>query len=314
VTGDDKGAGGLDLPRSQAGSSPQHLLTTLLADYWVTRAEHLPSAALVDMLAQFDVTPTGARAALSRLARRGVLTPSRSGRNSYYGITPAVVDALLTGAHRVISFGHSGAEWDGYWTVASFSLPDEKRELRYPVRSNLRWLGFAPLYDGMWVSPRPVGEQCQAALSQLGLTEATVFRAVELPGSGRRPIDAWDLDQLALEYDEFVRTFGKLRTLVRAGDVSAAKALLTRTRVMDIWRGFPGRDPDLPAELLPARWRRGEAHDLFAEIYDALGPLAAIRVHQIVEQYSPTLAELVTHHTTQWLLHAGAERGIHAPA
>lgn len=35
------------LPRSQNGSSPQHLLITLLGDYWLTREELLPSAALV---------------------------------------------------------------------------------------------------------------------------------------------------------------------------------------------------------------------------------------------------------------------------
>src|SRR3954462_13731339 len=62
----------LDLPRAQAGAQPQHLLLTLLGDYWFQRDEHLPSAALVDLLAEFGVSAGGARAALSRPARPGL--------------------------------------------------------------------------------------------------------------------------------------------------------------------------------------------------------------------------------------------------
>ena len=60
-----------DLPRSQVGSQPQHLLITLLGDYWFLRSEHIPSAALVELLGEFGISAVGSRAALSRLARRG---------------------------------------------------------------------------------------------------------------------------------------------------------------------------------------------------------------------------------------------------
>ncbi len=295
------------LPRSQVGSSPQHLATTLLGDYWMHRPEHLPSAALVALLGEFDVSATGARAALSRLARRGVLVTSRKGRNSFYGIAPSTVDVLAAGAYRIVGFGQSIEQWDGHWTLVSFSLPERHSALRYPLHSHLRWLGFAPLYDGLWVSPRPVAEQCQAALAELGLTEVTVFRAMETPGAGRHPINAWDLDAIEKMYSEFLDTYTALYDRIQRGDISAADALEARTNIMDTWRGFPSRDPGLPGELLPHEWPRAQAHDLFVAIYDALGPLAAFRVRQIIERFSPDLACLVVHRGTADLLRVGAE-------
>jgi phenylacetic acid degradation operon negative regulatory protein len=299
------GDGPPELPRSQVGSSPQHLLTTLLGDYWLQRSEHLPSAALVALLGEFDVSVTGARAALSRLARRGLLVTSKQGRNSFYGIAPSAVDALSAGGYRFVSFGTDREQWDGHWTLASFSLSEEKSELRYPLRSQLRWLGFAPLYDGLWVSPRPVAEQCRDALNDLGLSEVTVFRAVEVDGVGRPPIEAWDLDELKQMYSGFVETWGPLRDRAHRGDIGAAAALEARTRIMDSWRGFPSRDPDLPTQLLPLHWPRSEAREVFVEVYDALGPLAAMRVRQVVDRFSPELAVLVEHRDTDRLLSAG---------
>ena len=34
------------------------------------------------------------------------------------------------------------------------------------------------------------------------------------------------------------------------------------------WRKFPFLDPDLPGELLPARWPRARAHALFHERHE----------------------------------------------
>src|SRR5919108_6460011 len=58
---------------------PPRLLLTLLGDYWWQREEQLPSAALVALLTEFGVSDTAARAALSRLVRRGLLVTSKHG-------------------------------------------------------------------------------------------------------------------------------------------------------------------------------------------------------------------------------------------
>ena len=69
----------VNLPRVQIGANPQHLIVTVLGDYWRSREEHLPSAALVALANEFGITSTSARAALSRLARRGLLESSKQG-------------------------------------------------------------------------------------------------------------------------------------------------------------------------------------------------------------------------------------------
>jgi cytochrome P450/DNA-binding transcriptional regulator PaaX len=293
------------LPRLQAGSSSQHLLTTLLGDYWAGRAEHLPSAALIALLGEFDVGPAAARAALNRLARRELLVTSRSGRNTYYGFAPGASDTLLAGAREFVAFGQAAEDWDGRWTLAVFTLAQGRRDLRYAVRSRLRWLGFAPLYDGTWVSPRSVAGAARRELARLGIAEVTVFRAEAEPESARSPVEAWNLGEIAATYHDFMATYGPLREQVRGGAVGATQALLARTRLMDSWRSFPGVDPDLPAALLPPSWPRREAQQIFAELYDALGPLAAIRVRQIIERHAAGLAPLITHRTTAQLLGSG---------
>jgi len=290
----------VDLPRTQSGSQPQHLLITLLGDYWINRTEHLPSAALVRLVAEFGVTPVGARAALSRLTRRGLLASSKRGRRTSYGLTERAKAVLAEGTQRIMAFGTSSTPWDGRWTVAAFSVPEDQRDLRHALRTRLRWLGFAPLYDGMWVSPRDAVPAALEALREVGVERATVLTATHQPGGPGRgdPIAAWDLDALRKDYERFIDEYEPLLRRVRQGGVGTAEALIARTAVMDTWRNFPNLDPELPDELLPEGWPRRHARAIFAEVYNALGPLAEVRVRQVLAEFAPELTDLVHHHTT----------------
>jgi phenylacetic acid degradation operon negative regulatory protein len=302
--------GSVDLPRSQVGSPPQHLLITLLADYWSGQTEPLPSGALVRLAGEFGVTAVGARAALSRLARRGLLAYSKVGRNTYYGLTKRTAEALEASRHRVLSFGERPPPWDGYWTVAAFSLPEERRDLRHSLRAQLRWLGFAPLFDGMWVSPRTPAAETWQVLKDLEISSATVLRAREFgrPG-GRALIDAFDLSSLRELYGSLIDQYEPLVQRIAQGQVSAREALVARTAVMGTWRSFPALDPDLPDELLPEDWPRRAARQVFTEVYNGLGPLAVIRVRQILATSAPGLADLARHLTTAEVLSAVAPAG-----
>jgi phenylacetic acid degradation operon negative regulatory protein len=290
------------LPRMQAGAQPQHLLITLLGDYWYGRREHLPSAALVRLLAEFGVTPVGARAALSRLARRGLLESSRVGRRTYYGLTERAAAVIADGARRIYSFGTGARSWSGQWTVAAFSIPEEQRDVRHALRSRLRWLGFAPLYDGVWVTAGDEAAAATSVLKELEITSATVMTAVVAPGSPLTgdPLAAWDLDGLRRRYQQFVAKYGPLLERIGAGEVGASEALVARTEVMHEWRNFPNLDPDLPPELLPRPWPHAEARRIFVEVYNGLGPLAQVRVRQVLAEQSPDLAELASFHTTSF--------------
>jgi phenylacetic acid degradation operon negative regulatory protein len=289
----------VNLPRTQTGATPQHLIVTLLGDYWSGRSEHLPSAGLVALTSEFGITATSARAALSRLARRGLLESSRAGRRTFYGLTPRAEQVLDEGLGRIMSFGVEDRPWDGSWVVVIFSVPEDQRDLRHVLRTRLRWRGFGPLYDGVWVSPRADSDETAGLLADLGVVTATVLvsRVVEAREGGD-PLRAWDLDALRGTYDDFVAEFGPLLERVRRGEVGGAEALVARTRVMDVWRRFPNLDPELPEDALPGGWPRREAHRIFAAVYDALGPLAEVRFRQILSEHAPELAARARHLTT----------------
>jgi phenylacetic acid degradation operon negative regulatory protein len=280
---------------------PPRLLLTLLGDYWWQRTEPLPSAALVALLAEFGVSDSAARAALSRLTRNRLLVTSKLGRRTVVGLSERAARILDDGGRQIFSFGTSCEPWDGMWSLVAFSIPEQNRAARDSLRKQLRWLGFAPLYDGLWVSPRDHAGEVISQLSELGISTATAFRAATVPGGSPEglPQRAWDLDSLREGYDRFITHTELLRERTLAGQVSPVAALVARTRVMDEWRAFPGLDPDLPAELLPDTWPRARARELFTSTYDLLGPLAAHRVRQIIARYSPELAVHATHHSSE---------------
>jgi phenylacetic acid degradation operon negative regulatory protein len=289
------------MPRSRSGAQPQHLLITLLGDYWLGRDEHLPSAGLVDLLAEFGISATSARAALGRLTRRGLLHASKSGRRTFYGLTPLAIRVLDEGLSRILSFGtESTAPWDGTWLVVAFSVPEEQRDIRHALRSRLRWQGFAPLYDGVWVSPRSDDSAVKSIMSDLGVETATVLRSSALypqaSGPGH-PLSAWDLDEVREAYDNFIDKYSPLLERIRLGQVTASEALVERTIVMDTWRQFPNLDPELPSDALPEGWPRQAAHEIFSQVYDGLGPLAELRAQQIIGLYEPEIARGARHHT-----------------
>ena len=286
------------LPRSQIGTNPQHLLITLLGDYWHGRTEHLPSAALVELLADFDISEPSARAALNRLTKRGLLLVSKRGRNTYYGTNPAALELLRTTFVRIVSFGtHESRPWDGMWTFVAFSVPEAQRQLRHTVRTTLRWLGFAALYDGLWCSPWDEREATLRKLSELNVASATVMRAESDPRSVVQPISAWDLDGLRQTYADFEAAFAPILEETLRGALTPSQALVARTQVMDRWRNFIGSEPDLPAELIPGDWPRSRMRNLFLTLHDSLAPIARARCQQILAKHTPEMAALVTDKT-----------------
>ena len=309
-TGVDGDLDEVRLPRVQGGTRarPQHLILTLLADYWFDSGEHLPSAALVDLAEEFEVSAASARTALSRLGRRGLMESSKTGRRTYYGLAEHTKMVMRATRGRILSFGlPADHAWDGSWLMVTFSVPHHQRDIGHHLRRRLRWLGFAPLYGGLWVSARPVADEVRALIADVGVEQAAVFRTEELFSTGgvgpaHHPLAAWDLPGLSEVYEQFVERFGSVRDRMAAGTIGAAEALVERTAVMDTWRHFPLVDPELPLEVLPADWPRDRARTIFAEVYDGLGPLAEARFSQILGRYGTGLGESVSRFTTRSML------------
>ena len=286
-----------------AAYRPQHLLLTLLGDYWYPRYDPLPSAALVDLLSEFGVSEQNCRAALSRMSRKGLLVTGRRGRRTVYALSESAMRTLHEGTRRIFTFGGPTAPWDGRWTVVAFSIPEQNRSVRSALRIRLGWEGFASLFDGVWVAPGVRDRRAAELLTELGVDTATVIvgRASELVRGGD-PARAWNLEELRSRYDEFVRVFLPVVEHLRRRPLSGHDALVARTAVIDAWRTFPGLDPELPSELLPPQWPQARARALFAEIYDALASTATAQVREVLAEHDPHAAGLATHHTTHTAL------------
>lgn len=283
------------LPRTRQGSPPS-LLLTLLGDYWWGQTDPLPSAALVDLLADFGVSDVAARAALSRMVKHGLLASSRTGRNTFYSMTPRAQQVMRVGAVRITEFGRDrDDDWDGTWSLVAFSVPEANRSVREALRTRLRWLAFAPLFDALWISPHPRHVQALAELGELGVTNATAFVASspEMSAAALPPQSAWDLDGLAELYRAFVAEWEPTRAALGKGAITPVAALVRRTELMDAWRAFPGLDPDLPRRLLPHDWPRTQARELFLQTYEQLEAPASVRVRQVIAAHAPELADRV---------------------
>jgi phenylacetic acid degradation operon negative regulatory protein len=227
------------------------MLTTMLGDYWFWRREHLPSAVLVRLLAEWGASKGSARASIRRLADRGVLVRSREGRTTSYGLRFRTQEALVEHAHRLLSFGATSPSWDGHWTMVAFSIPEGSRNLRHSVRVALRNLGLRPLYDGLWVSPfgaRSRPSRSCGTVRRHGHRDAC-RRGVGVAG---RRIAAPGLRSAERRraYEAFAARYEPMIERVRAGEFHPAEAFLARESLMSDWMVMRQLDPDLPSELL----------------------------------------------------------------
>ncbi|MFC7483946.1 PaaX family transcriptional regulator C-terminal domain-containing protein [Luedemannella flava] len=275
-------------------------MATLLGEYFDSPDADLPSAAVVAMLGEFGISESSARSALSRLARRGLIAARRPGRRVTYHVTPQAMASHRAYLRRFLTFGAEPPEWTGDWTVVAFSLPEPGQAHRHSVRRTLSSLGFVRLYDSVWMRPgrdtRAASRAMADVLSDVAHARWSVVCARFDDEAGPHgPAAAYDLDGLAVAYQNFIDEYRELRAAVHAGEVDAARAFIVRTSVMDSWRSLVLVDPDLPEHLLPTPWPRPRAREIFLDIHATLGPLAASRLVEITTPYWPAAASWVTH-------------------
>lgn len=289
----------LPLPRAQSGPAPQRLLMTLIGDYWYWRREPLPSAALVDLLALFDISEGSARMAVRRLVGRGLLVGSKRGRTTSYAMPARSREVMVAHHRRLLDFGATWPAWDGEWSVVAFSVPEGERETRRTFTDALRLQGFGPLFDALWVSPHDRLGEVRALAATMGVRNVNYFRSRELSGASPRELASrsFDLDDLRGDYQSLVTRIREIRRELSMRDPRPERALLLRTEVMTAWRPFPTRDPGLPRDLLPDDWPLAEARALTASVYDTLGMPASLAFRRVLGHHAPELADLVGVHT-----------------
>jgi phenylacetic acid degradation operon negative regulatory protein len=235
------------------------LLLTVLGEYVLPRTSEVWQETLVTALVSLGYSHQAARQALSRSARDGWLDTERRGRRSRMRLTDRTAELLRTGAERIYSFGEPW-QWDGRWLLVVLRVPEHRREVRHQLRTQLAWTGLGSLGGGVWLTPHVEREaELAAAIAEEPVAEATSFVAeFGAIGDPQQLIaTAWDLASVREQYLAFIDDFARARP-------SGAEACFRmQTMLVHAWRRFPFLDPDLPAEVLPSKWPRRRAHDLF---------------------------------------------------
>lgn len=257
-------------PRPAEDHRPQSLLLSffgaLVAD---TVLPPLPSATLLDLLADLGVAEAAGRATLQRMSGRGLLSRAQVGRTAEYALTPRAQDVIRRAAERVTSpapFCHP----DGEWTLLSYSVPESRRDLRHLVRSRLSWAGFGGLRDGLWIAPGTVDVSAVLGRSELaeaaGLADA--FAARPLPGTdvGRLVHRAWDVPAVRDAHVWFAETWDR--------PPRVAGSLAQLTLLGADWLALLRTDPGLPAAQLGPDWPAAASSATYQRVFDALAPAA----------------------------------------
>jgi phenylacetic acid degradation operon negative regulatory protein len=247
--------------RSVGAPAARSVLLTLLGEFVLPTRKGVWQETLINALGALDFKTQAARQALARSVTAGWLRTERHGRRSRVHLTEETATILSTGAERIYSFGEPW-EWEGQWLLVVLRVPEERREIRHQVRTRLAWAGFGSIGGGLWISPHVDREdELQDMAGDESVAELLSFRAeLGTIGDPQRVIaDAWDLAAVDEAYREFVSQFGRLRPRTPEGMFRA------QTLLVHEWRKFPFLDPDLPQQMLPSKWPRSRAHDVFNE-------------------------------------------------
>jgi phenylacetic acid degradation operon negative regulatory protein len=248
-------------------------LFDLYGDHLLSRGGSAPVAALIRLLEPLGVRAPAVRTAVSRMVSQRWLAPVEigDGQAPGYELTDRARLRLDQAGTRIYRTDRS--DWDGQWHVRVLA-PITDRSRRERVRSQLRFLGMAPISDSTWVSPHASVE-----VDQLLLDEALV--AVCLTTSEIGPVqlllDAFDVSTLARDYDDWLADAADLVGSVGPGPEDGSDdeaAFVVRSELVHSWRKFLFSDPGLPASLLPTDWPGRRAAAFFDEHATRLLPAA----------------------------------------
>ncbi len=222
------------------------VIMTVFGDAAVPRGGSLWTGTLIEIMALLGFNGGVVRTALSRLVADGWLESSRDGRRSYHRLTAHGLQATEKAARRIYRVGPP--EWDGTWEVAiCMAAPPAKRA---ELRRQLTRSGFGMISGETFL--RPVTEYAPTF-------ESADVLLVNGAGSGGQAVAhvaarAWDLEAVAQAYTHLEQRLEPLFRVSGAGGTRPPDALAARILLIHEFRRVVLRDPDLPAELLPASW------------------------------------------------------------
>ncbi len=264
---------------------PQDLVLTILGVHLRTPRAQVWSGGAVELLGELGFSTEAARAALARLASRGLLERHKEGRLVFYTLTTRAEELLSDGDRRIYSFGRTASPSNA-WTMVWHAMPETHRVARSRLASRLRFLGFGPVQDGTWVAAHDREPEARAVLRDLDVEEfASVFvgRLSRDAPPTALVAQAWDVDAAAEQYQAFIADYGPLRNPRKSERLSDQEAFTTRTVMFHRFREFPASDPELPRDIDPLRALRTEAVSIFDAVHQGLAAASDAHFRQAAQ-------------------------------
>jgi len=261
---------------------PRSLVFDIFGDYVYDRGGEIRLRGLTALMACFEIPEPTVRVVVGRLRRDGWLTSRREGRETIYALSDASWELLAEGRDRI--FQRAPVPWPGKWHMVIYSVPELQRGLREQLRKRLAWTGFGPLSASVWISPHDRTEAVIAAFSENTAIHLDVFESQSRSQSANRDLAAraWDLETLNNDYRRWLAANQTRLSSYRTNELCGPPALIERMRLINDYRHFPFRDPDLPIELLPEGWLGGKAHSWFIEAHRLLAKPAEAAVDELL--------------------------------
>jgi len=252
---------------------PYTIIFSLYGEYVLPRGGEIWIGGLIRALAALDFSAGAVRTLVSRMRRKGFLQSRRLGRFSFYRLTDLGLKEVSWGGER--AFAPPGGEWDGRWTVVTYSVPEKHRRRRDVLRASLNGLGFGALAPGTWISPRPLSPEAERKWRGLKVWEyLEIFRAEHLGPSEPRTLvsHAWpQLPAIGDRYRAYIAEYEPLLHRFEAGILGDEECFVIRLRSLIDFVAITLKDPALPFPLLlPENWPRSSAQLLFEELRQAL--------------------------------------------
>jgi len=146
-------------------------------------------------------------------------------------------------------------KWDGKWTIISYDILENHRNIRDNLRKVIKDYGFGLFQKSLYLSPLNIGEGVQDFFKSKGiLNSVQVFRASSVYGINNQEI---------VEKIYNISELNNLYTDLKANYSQVVENVKLFSKWKDYFMAVNYKDPYLPFELLPQEWEGDNCEKLF---------------------------------------------------
>ena len=154
----------------------------------------------------------------------------------------------------------TGKEWDGFWRLLIFDVPEKRRAKRDKVRRWLRRRGFGVIQRSVYITPHDFSEELKKFLQQEGLWGYVVLLEAKQKYLGNPRDLAYKVWRLAKLTQLYRQVADKLSGEFGFKDEGERRRFYQR--VLSEYLAAVVKDPFLPAELLPKDWEGWRVYEM----------------------------------------------------